>query len=260
MDCPRRRAAATMIAALLGAGGLAAQDPAVTPKIMPPKITAPGTPLPPTGTPVGTPIPGGIPAGTLVNSIPVSSGPILMSDRNFPAPLPTIPVAPSPYYGYYPTQWRPFPESPFPPGGQPLPSFAPGLGSTELPPPLLKAPTPNPLPTAVQTPLKSNLQPAGGPEPVAALPPLFASENVKGPELPFAPPSPKPAATMGRPRLSSAPEPIPQPAPLPNLIPASATEIFFSAAPVVPAVAVEQPLTVRPPVPPSRPHVNPTGR
>jgi len=249
-----------MIAALLGAGGLAAQDPAVTPKIMPPKITAPGTPLPPTGTPVGTPIPGGIPAGTMVNSIPVSSGPVLMSDGNFSAPLPTMPVAPSPYYGYYPTQWRAFPESPFPPGGLPQFGFAPGLGSPELPP-LLKIAPPNSLPIAVQTPLKTSVQPAGGAGPAEPFAPLFASDYVaSGPELAVASPLAKPAASMGRPRLSSAPEPIQPPASLPNLIPASATEVSFTAAPVVFAVAVEPPLTVRPPVPVARPQVNPTGR
>ena len=277
MDCPRRRAAATVIAALLGAGGLAAQD-VKTPMAMPPRAAMPaaGTSLPPTGTPVGTPIPGGLPPGTRVHSIPTSPGPTFVSDAGLPAPLPTaecatpvFPAAPAPYFGYYPTQWRAFPEMAFPAGGQPLPTYPP-VTISPAPPPLLKAITPNPLPFTAEAPPKSNVLPVGGPEPITALPPLFASEDVSGPDVPFAPPAPpapKPAASMGRPRLSSAPEPVaetpfpaimpspaPQPMATPGLLPASASEISFTAAPVVPAVAVsERPLTVRPPVAPERP-------
>ncbi len=272
MDCPRRRAAATLIAALLGAGGLAAQD-VKTPMAMPPRAAMPavGPPLPPTGTPVGTPIPGGLPPGTRVNAIPTSPGPTFVSDVGLPAPLPTaecatpgFPAAPAPYFGYYPTQWRAFPEMSYPAGGQPLPTYPPVTSSPAPPPPLLKANTPNPLPFTAEAPPKSAVLPVGGPEPIPAPPPLFASEDVSGPAVPAAA---KPAASMGRPRLSSAPEPVAetpfpaimpapaaQPMPTPGLLPASAAEISFSAAPVVPAVALsERPLTVRPPVAPERP-------
>ena len=199
MDGPRRRAVATLTAALIGVG-VFAQEPSIPatgsgiPKVMPPRSGPPVTvtvspfgdsPLPPTGVPLGTPIPGSIPPGTQIKSIPgpittpipvESSAPTgsFFSPSPTPAPLP-VPAAPSPYFGYYPTQWRTFPDQPYPacptPGspaapGSLLPTYPANMTPPSETPPLLKvtppANTPNPLPMTVEAPSKGNVVPSGG--------------------------------------------------------------------------------------------------
>lgn len=309
MDSPQRRAVGALAAGLLGFGSLLAQDAGIpptgtgVPKIMPPRSGAPvtvtvspygNTPLPPTGVPVGTPIPVGIPPGTQIKSIPLSHGTPTPVETTIPNALMPLPVSASPiqspYFGYYPTQWRTFPDQAFPlcptPSqalpGQALPTYPPNMTSSDTPPLLRVTPpknVPSPLPMAVQSPAETVTRPTP--------PPLLPFEEVRAAAMPL---ETKPAedllAKMGRPRLSSIPDPItpvsapplvlppiepvqhgpilPTPSSKDTLIPASAIEIPFVPAPTIPTpvdstFGIEQPSTpkaplkIRPPTEPKRP-------
>ncbi|WP_020469858.1 hypothetical protein [Zavarzinella formosa] len=315
MDGPqRRRSVATLIAGLLGVGGVVAQEPTLppigpkAPMVMPPKAIPPqpvtvtvspygGSALPPTGVPVGTPISAGIPAGTQVSSIPgppVSSsvigygGPVIPSET-------VIPTTPSPYFGFYPTQWRSFPDQPYPASppampayqpGQPLPTYPANISSPDTPPPLLRHTPPNTLPLNVQQPAKTNVIPTAGIparspmlQQTSTLPPLLPTEDLKGPELPATEPklfltearppvmeakAAPTLATMGRPRLSSIPEPepvapaavVPAPVAPSSIVPASVIEVPFVPAPPIPTAmapgfAADQPSDSMPKVRPA---------
>lgn len=296
MECPRRRMVATFLTSVFGLAGAMAQDAPVTPPpnklpmVMPPKagppvtvtVSPPSSPLPATGIPLGTPIPVGIPAGTQVRTIPNPIATTSVTPPAFATEGVVISSAPSPYFGYYPTQWRAFPDLPYPQQsqqmftahGQPPVVYPPITTNHESQPPLLRnnpqpmvtpptIPTPHALPVNVQTPPPVNAgqvrQPGLLPfEQVQHLPPLLPSVDLT--QQPVVRPELRPAAALGRPRVMETPaETPPQPfpiAPAPGTAAPAVSDILPignlepAAANPVPA---PPPLTVRPPVAPERP-------
>lgn len=288
MDSPRRCAVRVLAASLIGCGGLFAQDSGIpatgvsTPKAMPPRTSPPvtvtvspfgETPLPPTGVPIGTPISSGIPAGTQVKSIPLPgkmATPIESTPIAGNVPTSTASPLQSPYFGYYPTQWRAYPDQPFVPysttsiAGQPLPTYPATMPTSDTPPLLKVTPpksVPSPLAVGSNNPTMQNLPSttdavlgAQGREEIPP-PALLPIEDVLGRPLSSGPlPDSKFLARLGTPqRVSVIESPItpvsgpsiiapPEPLPIktPALPPATKIDVPFTPAsrsPITPAVA-----------------------